>query len=174
MVLNYHLPIQYLLLIYNFNASTNSDRDIWFIGSGDIHRTNLLEKLKTHSSMKIRLSSDCGQSDFVFSLLGSSAAINFVRKEYLVVAEQDRLKRVSEREELKIKVEKEQAERERIKALMSSGKILKARTNKSTNIYYDHNITSMRNRIFKKELPADSIFYIRKSDVDFSTINKID
>jgi len=42
---------------------------------------NFIDKLKSYKIMHVRLLSDCIKSDFEFSLIGSSAAVNFVFRE---------------------------------------------------------------------------------------------
>ena len=73
---------------YKFNVTTNSNKDTWFIGyykgnELDFSTIDLLSKLKNHSRLSVRLLSDCGQIDYLFSLNGSTPAINFVSKEYV-------------------------------------------------------------------------------------------
>ncbi len=73
--------------IYQSQISTNSNRDTWFIetfvcSNKSLKIIDLLEKLKKHNKFSVRLSSDCGKTDYSFSLSGSTAAINFVTKPY--------------------------------------------------------------------------------------------
>ena len=67
--------------IHTFYASTNADKDVWFI-TPDFELINLM---KSNSIMHVRLISDCGQNDFKFSLSGSSKAINFVFKKIIPI-----------------------------------------------------------------------------------------
>lgn len=73
--------------IYVFNATTNSNEEIWFIheypyeysrSTEVIPVPELLEKMKKYHRMFVRISSDCGTNDLEFSLNGSSKAINFI------------------------------------------------------------------------------------------------
>jgi hypothetical protein len=70
--------------IYEYSVSTDTENETWFF---DFNSTNevklLLEMMKKNSIMNIRVKSDCGQSDYKFSLSGSTSAIDFVSKEYL-------------------------------------------------------------------------------------------
>jgi hypothetical protein len=83
---------------YKFAIKTNSDKDTWFIDylyySTDedyINWIKLLDNLKKYSRMYIRLSSDCGQTDLEFPLIGSTAAINFVASDYINKIKQEEL-----------------------------------------------------------------------------------
>ena len=80
-------------IIYKFFVTTNSDKDVWFIekysyGVSNISVVELLEKMKNHNKVDVRLSSSCGQNDYQFSLSGSSVAIDFVALKYMKVQKQ--------------------------------------------------------------------------------------
>ena len=70
------------------SISTDANKEAWFIETGN-YRTlanhkffdydlQLLEKLKKHNTLDIRMRSDCGESDYKFKLSGSTSAINYV------------------------------------------------------------------------------------------------
>lgn len=61
--------------------------DVWFVetfvnSNKSLEIIDFLEKLKKHSKFSVRLSSDCGQNDYSFSLSGSNVAIDLVTKPY--------------------------------------------------------------------------------------------
>jgi hypothetical protein len=105
--------------VYEFDANSNSDRDVWFLltYNSNLSTSKLLEKLKENSSFEARLESDCGKADYRFSLNGSAAAIDFVASEWVKLKEkliiENELKRKQE-EENKLKKEKEEAETKRL------------------------------------------------------------
>lgn len=72
--------------IYIFWSTTNSNKDTWFI-SDDIDNSitiiELFDKFMSHSFIDARLSSDCGETNYKFTLSGSTSAINFVVKNWL-------------------------------------------------------------------------------------------
>lgn len=72
--------------IYEYRGTSNSDNDSWFIYDdfdNDITTFELLNKFMNHSYFNVRLSSDCGKADYKFTLFGSTAAINFVAKNWI-------------------------------------------------------------------------------------------
>jgi hypothetical protein len=69
---------------YVYKVKTNNNKDTWYIGwvgFGDLKE--LLNNIKSHKTMNVRLKSDCSQSDFEFLLSGSSLAVNNVSTDYL-------------------------------------------------------------------------------------------
>lgn len=69
--------------VYLFDASTDTNKDAWFLSKANfadntISKSELLKKLMSYYKMHVRISSDCGERDFEFSLNGSSQAINYV------------------------------------------------------------------------------------------------
>jgi hypothetical protein len=83
--------------IYTFDVSSNSDKDTWFISfyswhEYKINEIELLERFMKYSSFDVRISSDCGQSDYKFSLSGSTNAIKYVAKEWLEKKKEEQLK----------------------------------------------------------------------------------
>jgi hypothetical protein len=72
--------------LYSMNTFSNSDNDVWFLDdsyNSDLTTTDLLQKLKAHSFLYIRVESGCGQADYKFSLSGSTKAIDYVTVDYL-------------------------------------------------------------------------------------------
>lgn len=65
--------------IYYFSVKTNEETDSWFLHLYSQEEfDDFIKNIKAHSKMSIRLQSDCVKYDCVFSLNGSTAAINFV------------------------------------------------------------------------------------------------
>jgi len=71
--------------IYVFDVTSNSEKSVWFLhetkdATTDYHLPayEFLQKLKKHNKVYIRASSDCGSNDMVFSLSGSTKALNYV------------------------------------------------------------------------------------------------
>ena len=70
------------------SISTDANKEAWFIETGNYstlanqkffdYDLQLLEKLKKHNTLDIRMRSDCGESDNKFKLSGSTSAINYV------------------------------------------------------------------------------------------------
>ena len=94
--------------IYTFDATTNSDRDIWFLKeyANEFYDYNtltldqLLKKLMKYSKFFVRVSSDCGKNDLEFSLNGSSKAINFVLPDnYFAIKKQKKIEARKRKEE---------------------------------------------------------------------------
>jgi hypothetical protein len=80
--------------LYYMSASTNNESDVWFISEGNYSKPTLtikelIEGMKKNTYMKLRLSSDCGQVDYKFSLSGSSSALDFVTKDYFKLNEEN-------------------------------------------------------------------------------------
>ncbi|MBL7811570.1 MAG: hypothetical protein JNL57_05055 [Bacteroidetes bacterium] len=77
--------------IYSYSSSTNNDKNVWFFDfSSEMNQSGqqlsmfkLLKKMQIMSTIQIRLESECGQSDYSFSLAGSTTAINFVASEWM-------------------------------------------------------------------------------------------
>lgn len=105
--------------VYSFYVNTNNDKDVWFIewdySGNDLEIIELLEKLKKHSYVNVRIKSDCGKNDLKFTLSGSSVAIDFVTKKW-VAEEKERKQLEEEQEQLAIiEMEKQKRERDSIK-----------------------------------------------------------
>lgn len=70
------------------SIGTNANKEAWFIKTGNLNlpsnlnfldnHIQLLEKLKTHSKLDIRMMSSCSKADYQFNLSGSTSAINYV------------------------------------------------------------------------------------------------
>jgi hypothetical protein len=110
--------------LYAMNASTNSDNDLWFIDDNyysDLTNINLLQKLKEHSFVFFRIKSKCGQTDYKFSLSGSTKAINYVAANYIQVlgernrVEEERVNRYIREEEAR------EAAEEKLKTHIANG-----------------------------------------------------
>jgi hypothetical protein len=74
---------------YLYKVTTNTRKDAWYIGwagFGDLKE--LLNNIKSHTKMYVRLKSDCGQNDFEFLLTGSSVPVNDVTTDYLTHLEE--------------------------------------------------------------------------------------
>ena len=72
-----------------YKVKTNARKDSWYIGWNNFGELNeLLNNIKSHSRMYVRLRSDCGQNDFEFVLSGSAAPVNDVTAEYLIYLEE--------------------------------------------------------------------------------------
>lgn len=180
--------------VYTFKVLTNSDRDTWFLQENirnsqpSLYMIELLEKLKAHNKVYVRLSSDCGQNDFMFPLLGSSVAINYVASDYIKKQKQILLSKQNEEEKKKRLIE-----------LISSGDTFKTKAYYNASLYYepntssicwDLNLTTDEEIIFSHysndkdfcilekattiDLPKDSIFYISKSCVNLDFIERIE
>jgi len=90
--------------LYQFKVSTNADEDLWFLekyynDESTLSKVELLNKLKSQNRIYVRLRSDCGQTDYEFSLAGSSAAINYVTAEYFNKLKQIELAKKKKEEE---------------------------------------------------------------------------
>lgn len=66
--------------IYKTDYVTSGvNNESWFISSFyDIEIYEFIEKLKTNNSFSVRMRSDCGSTDYNFTLRGSTKALNFV------------------------------------------------------------------------------------------------
>lgn len=173
--------------LLTFEITTNQNQDIWFLKANSrekeasISIIDLLEKIKGHKTMYIRLYSDCNQSDYKFSLTGSSMAINFVASDYI--------NNLKDRE-LKMK---------ETLAAISSGLPFKTKAKYQARILYDQKSNafykdfilsegeeiicsdySAANKfcVIKKAttlvLPVDSVFYIDKLGVNLNFIEKVE
>jgi hypothetical protein len=64
--------------IYQFSVFTNNSKEIWVLGNSDqINFFELIDKMKKYNNIYVRLESDCSVADFIFSLSGSSKAIDY-------------------------------------------------------------------------------------------------
>lgn len=173
--------------LYTFGISTNSDRDVWFLQKdykneqSSLSIPTLLEKLKIHNKFYVRLSGDCGQNDYEFSLLGSSVAIDYVTSDYF-----DKQKKNDEK-------------KQRIIEMISSGNSYKTIAYYNASILYEPKSSSFYKSITLKkgekiifsgysidkefcilekattvELPEDTIFYISKSAINLETVEKVE
>jgi hypothetical protein len=148
-------------LIYSFTVTTNSTHEGWFLNkniydSSSLTNLELIENLKLHNKIYVRLSSDCNQSDYEFSLVGSSVALNYIITEYL-------------------KKKKDYAE------MLASGKRLKTTTIYAASIYYVNqntklfditNYTLSNGEVVEIEkLPNNDEFYILKKSSSSSLPN---
>ena len=92
---------------YLYKVKTNNQKDTWYIGwVGFEDLKELLNNIKSHRTMYVRLKSDCGQNDYEFLLSGSSVAVNDVSTDYLnhleeLEQEKARLAKIAEEEKQK-------------------------------------------------------------------------
>lgn len=179
--------------LYEFNATTNNDKDSWFLEfsyedkENNISVFKLLEKMKGNAKMHTRLISDCGHGDYEFSLNGSSSAINKVTSSYYAKVNK-----------IKEEIRKAKAEEDKIYAIIASGRTLKANTFYKVSILFEPKNSSFYKSltlekgeeilfsvypenpeyfILKKsstiELPQDSTFYITKFSIDLKTVQEV-
>ena len=62
--------------LYEYQATTSVDGSLWFTNATKESKLILIEKMKSSSVMKVRLSSSYGQDDYTFSLSGSTKEIS--------------------------------------------------------------------------------------------------
>jgi hypothetical protein len=92
---------------YLYKVKTNNNKDAWYIGWVEFEDLKeLLNNIKSHTTMYVRLKSDCVQNDFEFKLSGSSVAVNDVTTDYLnyleeLEQEKARLAKIAEEEKQK-------------------------------------------------------------------------
>ena len=179
---------------YFYSISTNSGKDVWFIDdqlySRDEKNLNLaflLNKIKSRSKMYVRLTSDCDQLDFEFSLNGSTGAINFVAGDFLAKIKKD--------QEI---AQKADDERRRIFSRLSSGDKFKAKANYNAPIFIgksysnsrylkdlvqgeeiifsNYNVDSTYCIIYKAstiDLSSDSMYFMPRFGVDLTSIEYV-
>jgi hypothetical protein len=178
--------------MYTYSISTNSENNSWFIDyqrySSDydsVSMIKLLDKIKLHSKMFIRLSSSCGQYDYEFSLKGSTAAINFVAGNYIAKIKQNDFAQ-----------KKEEKDREILFKKINSGVHFKAKASHyCKSIYYGNSYTLYDKTLVPGEeiifsnnpkqkywilhnattikLSPDTSFYIEKFCLDVDSITEI-
>ena len=73
--------------VYLMEVTTNNESDVWFIKYASyedepLYVSDLIKKMSEASYMSVRLRSDCGQTDYRFSLNGSTKALKFVVPSY--------------------------------------------------------------------------------------------
>jgi hypothetical protein len=187
-------------ILYHFSVTTNSNNDVWFLketsyGNNNISIVELLEKMKIHNTLYLRLYSDCNQSDYKFSLSGSTTAINYVTSTFIVKYREQELiaEKIRKDEEAK------KNEKIRIKELVLNGATFKTRTkNKARILYEPKNYMFYKDYILPKSeeiicsdysndkqfcvikkattinIPSDSIFYIDELNIDLDYIELIE
>jgi hypothetical protein len=98
----------------SYSVKSDSNNESWFIGSmEDIQKFQLLELFMKHSSVSVRMQSDCGSKDYIFSLGGSTKAINYVLgKEYIRNLREKSLEEKREKEQ-KLELEEQKLELEK-------------------------------------------------------------
>lgn len=180
--------------INRYTISTNSEGDTWFINEqyiadDETYTAKLLEEIKQHSKMFIRLSSDCGQGDYEFPLKGSSTAINFIAGDFLNNVEKVKT----------LQIQSDEIENEERKLLfkkLSSGMYFEAKINCNAPIYFGKSYTLFTDSLSKSEnivfsnyttnnkycilhrssaisLSHDSIYYIKRFAIDLETIQEM-
>jgi hypothetical protein len=89
---------------YLYKVTTNNKKDAWYIKWNKFEELKeLLNNIKSHKIMHVRLKSDCGQNDFDFLLSGSSVPVNDVTTDYVnyleeLEKEKARLAKIAEEE----------------------------------------------------------------------------
>lgn len=89
---------------YLYKVTTNKNKDTWYISWNKFEELKeLLNNIKSHKIMHVRLSSDCGKNDFDFLLSGSSVPVNDVTTDYVnyleeLEKEKARLAKIAEEE----------------------------------------------------------------------------
>jgi len=142
---------------YIFNASSNSENDIWFFKeslntySSSISFFDMFEKMKAYKTMYVRLVNDCYQTDLIFSLNGSSPAINFVAAEYIADYETAQIEILKkEIEDKKLKDEEQEVIKTKEQKILGGAK-LKAKTAYACSFYPATNSTTIINTLTKGE-----------------------
>jgi hypothetical protein len=195
--------------LYSYSVLTNSEQDTWFIQWYTSKVVlELFNNIKAHAKMYVRLTSDCSQDDFIFSLSGSTVAVNYVTADYV-----NSLKRIEQENEQENAIFKQLQENKKKKEqILFSGGLFKTKV--VNDMYYGHiyyrvkspiyddpkfyyindNIQKLKNgdeiiisdyidsldycilhKASSFELnDTDTIFYIHKRCIDFSTIEKIE
>lgn len=95
---------------YVFRAGTNPENDKWMFEEMDglTSLATLVQMMKKYSKAYVRISSDCGSSDFDFTLRGSSRALdqvipaNYFKERKKVNARSDSLKSVNYNTHIKL------------------------------------------------------------------------
>lgn len=131
--------------VFYMSATTNSDSDVWFLGEDNYNSPTLsqyefLQKVKKYSVLSIRLSSDCGQSDYRFSLSGSSAAIDFVSENYFIT----KTEALSLKQERNFKISQSEG-------YINSGMKVYAITAYDCSIFKEPNLSSLFKSLQKRE-----------------------
>lgn len=129
---------------YLYKVKTNDKKDAWYIGwaeSRDLKE--LLNNIKSHTTMYVRLKSDCGQNDFEFLLSGSSDAVNEVTTDYIIHLEELE----KEKARLAKLAEEERQRKERL--LVSEGLKLACITGNTLKYVY-----------YRQKSPIDSVLPI--------------
>ena len=138
---------------YHFFASTNSESDVWFLNDGNLKEPTLtslelLEAMKKHSFMGLRLRSNCGQIDYKFSLTGSAHAIDFVAQDYINFKKNE----YQLEKEMEAKVEIALADKlKKREELIKSNAKLYALTNENCQVFKDPRILNLFVSLQKRE-----------------------
>lgn len=88
-------------------VSTDRNNELWFVDDlKDLKLYDFIEKLKENSTLSVRLISNCNQSDYKFSLRGSTRALNFVLGKNWVETQRDSIKNFNKLKRIKDSLEK--------------------------------------------------------------------
>lgn len=72
-------------LYYSNGVAVGKNEKALYIGDfTGIQRSEFIELLKKHSSVSVRFDNECSQRDFKFTLSGSTKALNFVLKDFVI------------------------------------------------------------------------------------------
>lgn len=92
--------------IYSSNfVSSNAKNNAWILNRmDDIKIFQLLEKLKKHNNLDVRVGSSCGANDYKFSLIGATKSINYVvGKNYFLKEKEKAVKRYNQQQKISAK-----------------------------------------------------------------------
>lgn len=151
-----------------YKVTTNERKDSWYIGWNNFGELKeLLDNIKSHTVMNVRLRSDCGQNNFDFVLSGSPVPVNDVTTDYLIHLEE------LEKEKARLaKIAEE--ERQRKEQLLLSEDLKIARITGDTLKYVFYRQKSSIDTVLPVDyvLPIDSVppfefvlkYYIKNGD----------
>ena len=163
----------------------NGDDEIYkttFVGEGinnkswhieslkNIDKIELLKKLKEHSSVSVRIRSNCGSSDYSFSLKGSTKALNFVLgkdfiEDYIKEKQNEKIRITYKRQIENIKLAKDKERNE--KKVDNLTRMFTEKVNKQKNISLE-NLSNLKNQIkdfYKIYNLDDNQYFINKTDI---------
>jgi len=190
---------------YLYKVKTNNNKDTWYIGWVEFaDLKELLNNIKSRTTMHVGLKSDCGQNDFDFLLSGSSVLVNDVTTDYLNHLEE------LEQEKARLAKQAEEEKQKKEQLLLSEGIKIACITGDTLNYvfyrqkspidsvpkYYERNGDSLQLRENEKILfsnctdttdycilhkassfefnDSDTIFYIYKKCINLNTIVEIE
>lgn len=160
---------------------TDANKEAWFIKTGNLNlpsnlnfldnHIQLLEKLKTHSKLDIRMMSSCSKADYQFNLSGSTSAINYVlelrkkgdKKREKLIKEKLIQKRIKDSIEKSQKRIKDSIEKRRGDSIYNSGVdfIKKAERKSLLKKRRNDSLLKIRYGAFLDEYPSSQYDYLR-------------